>query len=114
MIAQNDRSKLHAREDAKQRVRIRGLHEEVVHSIEQLMTTIDHGNATRTTGATGIVPVYMKLIVTNRYYWNLGANADSSRSHAILQIRLRHDAESYFDEGYTDPIMNAFSPPHAS
>eukprot|EP00042_Codosiga_hollandica_P058039 m.870658 g.870658 ORF g.870658 m.870658 type:complete len:817 (-) comp59755_c0_seq14:123-2573(-) len=75
----NARAKLHAREDAKQRVRIRGLTEVVVAQNDALMEIISQGNATRSTGATG-------------------ANADSSRSHAILQIRIRVTKATYLDE----------------
>ncbi|KAJ3089320.1 Kinesin-like protein kif24 [Quaeritorhiza haematococci] len=67
----NNRKRLFAREDGKQQVCIAGLQEHEVDNVQHLMQIFEHGNATRSTGATG-------------------ANADSSRSHAILQIVLKH------------------------
>eukprot|EP00741_Cyanophora_paradoxa_P011023 tig00020553_g10655.t1 len=66
----NDRKKLCAREDAKQNVCIVGLRELHMPNLDSLMGIIELGNRVRSTGTTG-------------------ANADSSRSHAILQIVLR-------------------------
>lgn len=66
----NNRKLLHAREDAKQNVNIVGLDEHMIENTEDLMQLIDYGNGLRATGSTG-------------------ANADSSRSHAILQISLK-------------------------
>ena len=63
----NKRVLLHCREDGKQRVNIVGLTEKTVTSVEAIMQIMAHGLQERTSGVTG-------------------ANADSSRSHAILQL----------------------------
>ncbi|KXS20169.1 kinesin-domain-containing protein [Gonapodya prolifera JEL478] len=67
----NHRKKLFAREDGKQQVCIAGLAEFDVDNVEKLMQIFEYGNQARSTGQTG-------------------ANEDSSRSHAILQICLKH------------------------
>lgn len=67
----NDRNVLCAREDGKQNICIVGLQEKKACSMKEIMSLIDYGLKTRTTGITG-------------------ANDDSSRSHAILQIQLRN------------------------
>jgi len=66
----NHRQMLHARENAKSNVVIVGLHEHPVDNVQDLMEVIEFGLTSRTTGVTG-------------------ANVDSSRSHAILQISLK-------------------------
>lgn len=66
----NNRQILHARENAKSNVIIVGLQEHSVQNVQELMEVIEFGLNSRTTGQTG-------------------ANVDSSRSHAILQITLR-------------------------
>jgi len=66
----NNRHLLHARENAKANVVIVGLQEHLVENVTELMEVIEYGLTSRTTGVTG-------------------ANVDSSRSHAILQICLR-------------------------
>merc|ERR1719498_2026270 len=63
----NNRQILHARENAKSNVVIVGLQEQLVENVAELMEVIEFGLNSRTTGITG-------------------ANVDSSRSHAILQI----------------------------
>ena len=65
----NKRSLLHCREDGKQKVNIVGLTEMQVQSVEQIMQIMATGLQARTSGQTG-------------------ANADSSRSHAVFQMRL--------------------------
>lgn len=60
-----------ARSDAKERVQIMGLTQRPCFSVEELMMIIDYGLNERTTGSTA-------------------ANNDSSRSHAILSINLKH------------------------
>ena len=67
----NGRQRLHAREDGKQQICISGLREVDTNEVDQLMKIFEHGHNARSTGATG-------------------ANADSSRSHAIFQIVLKH------------------------
>ncbi|KAJ3074086.1 Kinesin-like protein kif24 [Podochytrium sp. JEL0797] len=67
----NGRKKLHAREDGKNNVVISGLQEYEVNSVQRIMDVFNHGSNSRSTGATG-------------------ANADSSRSHAIFQVVLKH------------------------
>ncbi|ORX58227.1 kinesin-domain-containing protein [Hesseltinella vesiculosa] len=66
----NARKKLFAREDGKQNVVIVGLKEYVIRSVDDLMKVFEYGSQCRSTGSTG-------------------ANSDSSRSHAILQVLLR-------------------------
>jgi kinesin family protein 2/24 len=66
----NDRQQLFAREDAKSNVNIVGLKEWSVASVEDIMKVIEFGLSVRMTGVTG-------------------ANDESSRSHAVLQISLK-------------------------
>ncbi|KAM0843900.1 hypothetical protein ACQ4PT_057410 [Festuca glaucescens] len=66
----NERNKLCMREDGKQKVCIVGLQEYRVSDLETIKELIERGNATRSTGTTG-------------------ANEESSRSHAILQLVIK-------------------------
>ena len=66
----NHRELLHCREDGKQQVNIVGLTECQVESVNEIMQAIEVGLQQRTSGVTG-------------------ANDDSSRSHAVLQMQLR-------------------------
>ena len=58
------------REDGKKQVCIVGLQEYKVSNAEMISDLIERGNATRSTGTTG-------------------ANEESSRSHAILQLAIK-------------------------
>ena len=66
----NNKYSLQAREDGKGNICIVGLIEKQIINLKNLMNIIDFGLKSRTTGVTG-------------------ANNDSSRSHAILQIALK-------------------------
>jgi kinesin family protein 2/24 len=68
----NNKTVLHAREDGKGNICIVGLIEKKVHNLKELMNIIDFGLGARTTGITG-------------------ANMDSSRSHAIMQICIKQN-----------------------
>lgn len=70
----NDRKKLCMREDGKQQVCIVGLQEYRVSDVEMIKELIERGNSTRSTGTTG-------------------ANEESSRSHAILQLAIKRTVE---------------------
>ncbi|XP_052118224.1 kinesin-like protein KIN-13B isoform X2 [Arachis duranensis] len=70
----NDRKKLFMREDGKQQVCIVGLQEYVVAKVETIKELIEKGNAARSTGTTG-------------------ANEESSRSHAILQLCIKRSTD---------------------
>ncbi|KAL0342023.1 UNVERIFIED_CONTAM: Kinesin-like protein KIN-13B [Sesamum calycinum] len=70
----SDRKKLCMREDGKQQVCIVGLREYRVSDVETIKELIEKGNATRSTGTTG-------------------ANEESSRSHAILQLTIKRSAD---------------------
>ena len=72
----NERAVLQAREDGKQNICIVGLMEKPVSSLQALMQIIEYGLKVRTTGVTG-------------------ANTDSSRSHAILQITIKNNDEPH-------------------
>ncbi|KAI9279605.1 P-loop containing nucleoside triphosphate hydrolase protein [Sporodiniella umbellata] len=67
----NQRKKLFAREDGKNNVIITGLKEYPIDNVDKLVQVFDYGSSVRTTGSTG-------------------ANNTSSRSHAVLQILLKH------------------------
>lgn len=62
------------REDGKQQVCIVGLQEYKVLDVETIKELIERGNATRSTGTTG-------------------ANEESSRSHAILQLAIKRSSD---------------------
>ena len=66
----NERKILTAREDGKQNICITGLTEKNVTDLNILMQIIEYGLTSRTVGVTG-------------------ANADSSRSHGIIQIKIK-------------------------
>ncbi|KAI5054994.1 hypothetical protein GOP47_0030139, partial [Adiantum capillus-veneris] len=66
----NDRRKLCMREDGRQQVCIVGLQEFKVSDVESVKDYIERGNVSRSTGSTG-------------------ANEESSRSHAILQLVVK-------------------------
>ena len=68
----NDRSPVKCLEDRKGKVQFPGLSEHPVSDAGRLMEIIDEGSQNRSTGTTS-------------------ANADSSRSHAVLQLSLRRD-----------------------
>ncbi|XP_006863220.1 PREDICTED: kinesin-like protein KIF24 [Chrysochloris asiatica] len=73
----NRRKRLFAREDSKHVVQIVGLRELQVDSVDLLLEVILKGSKERSTGATGV-------------------NADSSRSHAIIQIQIKDSAKRTF------------------
>ncbi|KAK7325178.1 hypothetical protein VNO77_29314 [Canavalia gladiata] len=70
----NDRKKLCMREDGKQQVCIVGLQEYRVSDVENIKELIERGSSTRSTGTTG-------------------ANEESSRSHAILQLAIKRSVD---------------------
>ena len=79
----NKREEIICREDAKQKVNIVGLTEKQITQTEDIMTNISMGLQSRTSGQTG-------------------ANADSSRSHAILQMQLKHNGKEYGKMSFID------------
>ncbi|TKY72599.1 Kinesin-13A protein [Spatholobus suberectus] len=70
----SDRKKLCMREDGRQQVCIVGLQEFEVSDVQIVREFIEKGNAARSTGSTG-------------------ANEESSRSHAILQLAVKKHSE---------------------
>lgn len=66
----NNKAVLRILEDGSQQVRVRGLKEFTVHSVEEVLKLIHTGNAQRASGQTS-------------------ANLNSSRSHAIFQFHLK-------------------------
>ncbi|CAK9138984.1 unnamed protein product [Ilex paraguariensis] len=70
----SDRKKLCMREDGRQQVCIVGLQEFEVSDVQIIKEYIERGNAARSTGSTG-------------------ANEESSRSHAILQLAIKKHNE---------------------
>ncbi|KAM0984929.1 hypothetical protein ACFX13_012474 [Malus domestica] len=70
----SDRKKLCMREDGRQQVCIVGLQEFEVSDVQIVKEFIERGNASRSTGSTG-------------------ANEESSRSHAILQLVVKKHTE---------------------
>ncbi|XP_022138661.1 kinesin-like protein KIN-13A [Momordica charantia] len=70
----SDRKKLCMREDGRQQVCIVGLQEFEVSDVQIVKEYIERGNAARSTGSTG-------------------ANEESSRSHAILQLAVKKHPE---------------------
>ena len=80
----NNKNVLQAREDGKGNICIVGLVEKNTKNIQELLDIIDNGLNSRTVGITG-------------------ANLDSSRSHAILQISIRtRQGEKYSKISFID------------
>ena len=80
----NNKTVLNAREDGKGNICIVGLLEKHTKNIEELLDIIDFGLNSRTVGITG-------------------ANLDSSRSHAVLQISIKtKDKEPYSKISFID------------
>lgn len=79
----NDRAPIHCREDGKQQVNIVNLTEVQVDTVEAIMSTLQIGMHLRASGATG-------------------ANAESSRSHAIMQMVLKHNGRLYSKISFID------------
>ncbi|KAH7433838.1 hypothetical protein KP509_07G088400 [Ceratopteris richardii] len=75
-----DRRKLCMREDGRQQVCIVGLKEYPVSNVEVVKEFIEKGNASRSTGSTG-------------------ANEESSRSHAILQLVIKKHSNKKEERG---------------
>lgn len=79
----NKRKHVECREDAKQRVNIINLTETNVTKVEEIMELIHNGLKCRTSGTTG-------------------ANAQSSRSHAILTYSIKHGGKLYSKMSFID------------
>jgi kinesin family protein 2/24 len=79
----NKRSQIECREDAKQRVNIINLTEKEVTDVETIMNIIHSGLKCRTSGSTG-------------------ANAESSRSHAILTFSIKHGGNLFSKMSFID------------
>lgn len=79
----NKRKQIECREDAKHRVQIAGITEQKVSTIEEVMDYIHKGLQCRTSGQTG-------------------ANAESSRSHAILTYLIKHGGKLYSKMSFID------------
>ena len=73
----NGKKTLTAREDGKQNICIVGLTEKIVVNLEEMMNIIEFGLTNRVVGVTG-------------------ANADSSRSHGIIQIIIKDEKQKQF------------------
>ena len=73
----NGKKTLTAREDGKQNICIIGLTEKIVESLEEMMNIIEYGLSNRVVGVTG-------------------ANADSSRSHGIIQIIIKDENQKQY------------------
>ncbi|XP_077226818.1 kinesin-like protein KIN-13A [Tasmannia lanceolata] len=79
----SDRRKLCMREDGRQQVCIVGLQEFEVSDVQIVKEFIEKGNAARSTGSTG-------------------ANEESSRSHAILQLAIKKQSEVIESKRHND------------
>ena len=83
----NNRASVFCREDGKQQVNIINLTEEKVNSVEDIMAALQQGMTLRASGSTG-------------------ANAESSRSHAILTLALKHNGKLYSKMSFIDLAGN--------
>lgn len=83
----NNRASVFCREDGKQQVNIINLTEERVNSVEEIMAALQIGMTLRASGSTG-------------------ANAESSRSHAIMTLGLKHNGKLYSKMSFIDLAGN--------
>jgi kinesin family member 2/24 len=83
----NSRSELKIREDAKQNINVIGLEERTICSANEFLDVIEYGSNFRVTSQNA-------------------TNADSSRSHAILQITLKNDKKPFTKISFIDLAGN--------
>ena len=83
----NNRENIFCREDGKQQVNIINLTEVHVHSVQEIMAALSKGMELRASGQTG-------------------ANEQSSRSHAILTLSLKHNKREYSKMSFIDLAGN--------
>lgn len=83
----NSRSELKIREDAKQNINVIGLEERLICSANEFLDVIEYGSGFRVTSQNA-------------------TNADSSRSHAILQISLRNEKKLFTKISFIDLAGN--------
>ncbi len=79
----NNREVVQCREDSKQQVNIVNLTEMRCHTVEDIMNALSQGMLLRAQGTTG-------------------ANAESSRSHAIMSMSLKHYEKLYSKMSFID------------
>mmetsp|Transcript_8467 Transcript_8467/g.11665 ORF Transcript_8467/g.11665 Transcript_8467/m.11665 type:complete len:143 (+) Transcript_8467:324-752(+) len=79
----NDRAIVFCREDGKQQVNIVNLTEVQATDVDSIMDTLQVGMSLRASGSTG-------------------ANSESSRSHAIMQMQLKHNGRLYSKISFID------------
>jgi kinesin family protein 2/24 len=83
----NNRAELKIREDKKQNINVIGLEEKTICSAMEFLDIIEYGSGFRVTSQNA-------------------TNADSSRSHAILQISLKHDKKVFTKISFIDLAGN--------
>lgn len=83
----NQRAELKIREDKKQNINVIGMEEKLICSANEFMDVIEYGSNFRVTSQNA-------------------TNSDSSRSHAILQISLKHDKKVFTKISFIDLAGN--------
>lgn len=79
----NQRAELKMREDNKQNINVIGIEEKLICSANEFMEVIEYGSSFRVTSQNA-------------------TNADSSRSHAILQVSLKHEKKIFTKISFID------------
>lgn len=83
----NSRAELKIREDKKQNINVIGMEEKLISSAEEFLDVIEYGSNFRVTSQNA-------------------TNADSSRSHAILQISLKEGKKIFSKISFIDLAGN--------